>query len=55
MADCEAGRRRVGGGSDSRVEVGDKLVGAVGFAGGRIAGDEDELVVISESVRWVEA
>jgi len=32
-----------GGGRDAGVQVGEELVRAVGFAGGGVAGEEDEL------------
>jgi len=37
MDDLEAGDRRAGGVEDAGLEIGEKQVGAVGFAGGGVA------------------
>lgn len=41
MDDLEAGDRRAGGVGDAGLEIGEDLVGAVGFAGGRVARQKD--------------
>lgn len=41
MDDLEAGDRRNGGVGDAGLEIGEDLVGAVGFAGGRVARQKD--------------
>ena len=43
MDDLETGDERGGGGGDAGLHVGEQLVGAVGFSGGGVAGEENEL------------